>query len=416
MLKESSLQVTLAAVSSPKSTRSTGGIMSGIKDAGPASTKTPNSNKNITINSNTPQSKMDKPRPHVCGTCERCFARLEHLKRHERSHTKEKPFQCPECARCFARRDLLLRHQQKLHMTTTPSTRPRNRRESAASTTPAGAGPGRVRKNSLANGNGTASVRPRANTISHMEGANLQLMTVANNTVANQQGISRTHNRHASLAGLPIQHEYHQIGEISSNLGQRSGGNVLPKIETHNFNRANFGSGLRTAPLMGGFNYDFDCDGFLVGPTSTINPNALHYSDVPHSMIYDTTSPYQQTISSGDMGTQPLDENLDWMNGFDHQLSFQDPTDNVIDRSSPSAISTASQSGISEIMIDGSNNPDSNSLAMWPQSMLNPQMMMSNPYSLDISNTGFQDIINHGPLSPHNAVRENRNYCNLDSK
>ncbi|KAH8599870.1 hypothetical protein B0O99DRAFT_466636, partial [Bisporella sp. PMI_857] len=57
----------------------------------------------------------DKPRPHVCGTCQRSFARLEHLKRHERSHTKEKPFECPECARCFARRDLLLRHQQKLH-------------------------------------------------------------------------------------------------------------------------------------------------------------------------------------------------------------------------------------------------------------------------------------------------------------
>ncbi|KAH6680400.1 hypothetical protein B0J14DRAFT_444583, partial [Halenospora varia] len=52
----------------------------------------------------------DKPRPHVCGTCNRSFARLEHLKRHERSHTKEKPFECPECARCFARRDLLLRH------------------------------------------------------------------------------------------------------------------------------------------------------------------------------------------------------------------------------------------------------------------------------------------------------------------
>ncbi|KAH7419230.1 hypothetical protein BKA64DRAFT_541098, partial [Cadophora sp. MPI-SDFR-AT-0126] len=52
----------------------------------------------------------DKPRPHVCGTCSRSFARLEHLKRHERSHTKEKPFECPECARCFARRDLLLRH------------------------------------------------------------------------------------------------------------------------------------------------------------------------------------------------------------------------------------------------------------------------------------------------------------------
>lgn len=59
--------------------------------------------------------KTDKPRPHVCTICTRSFARLEHLKRHERSHTKEKPFQCPVCERCFARRDLLLRHRQKLH-------------------------------------------------------------------------------------------------------------------------------------------------------------------------------------------------------------------------------------------------------------------------------------------------------------
>ncbi|KAI9811196.1 MAG: hypothetical protein M1832_000951, partial [Thelocarpon impressellum] len=100
-----------------------------------------------------PAPKTDKPRPHVCGTCARSFARLEHLKRHERSHTKEKPFECPECTRCFARRDLLLRHQQKLHMTATPS-RPRNgRRESSGSA--AAPGPGRVRKSSTAGGGAT---------------------------------------------------------------------------------------------------------------------------------------------------------------------------------------------------------------------------------------------------------------------
>lgn len=61
------------------------------------------------------QIKTDKPRPHICSICTRAFARLEHLKRHERSHTNEKPFQCAVCGRCFARRDLVLRHQQKLH-------------------------------------------------------------------------------------------------------------------------------------------------------------------------------------------------------------------------------------------------------------------------------------------------------------
>ncbi|GMM27799.1 Rsf2 protein [Martiniozyma asiatica (nom. inval.)] len=67
-----------------------------------------------------PQSKKaaaskSKTRPHICSVCTRAFARLEHLKRHQRSHTNEKPFQCAACGRCFARRDLVLRHQQKLH-------------------------------------------------------------------------------------------------------------------------------------------------------------------------------------------------------------------------------------------------------------------------------------------------------------
>ena len=72
-----------------------------------------------------------KLKPYVCLTCTRPFARLEHLKRHERSHTKEKPFCCeqagdiPGCGRRFARRDLLLRHQQKIHLF--PNTNKRRR-------------------------------------------------------------------------------------------------------------------------------------------------------------------------------------------------------------------------------------------------------------------------------------------------
>ncbi|GEQ71254.1 hypothetical protein JCM33374_g4935 [Metschnikowia sp. JCM 33374] len=61
------------------------------------------------------QIRTDKPRPHLCAICTRGFARLEHLKRHERAHTNEKPYQCAACGRCFARRDLVLRHQQKVH-------------------------------------------------------------------------------------------------------------------------------------------------------------------------------------------------------------------------------------------------------------------------------------------------------------
>ncbi|PBP27525.1 DNA binding regulatory protein AmdX [Diplocarpon rosae] len=348
-----------------------------------------------------PPPKTDKPRPHVCGTCQRSFARLEHLKRHERSHTKEKPFECPECARCFARRDLLLRHQQKLHMTTTPSARPRNRRESAASST---VGPGKVRKGSVANGHGAATMRPRANTISHVDGAHMQLMAAANVTTAARNGTAPTHSRHPSLAGLPMQNHY-QFGGMSSVMGQRGLNHGLPKLETHTFHPADLGGGLRTAPAVGGFNPDFDFEGLLFGPGSTINPNALHYTDSPQSMAVDSASAYHQAFP--DLSTsQTLEENFDWMNGFQHQMSFYDGNENAIDEPSPSAISTASQSGISEVMLDGSNNPSTSAASMWNQPMMAPPTMNPNPFAMDLGNPGFHDLMNGGPMSPRNLSQK----------
>lgn len=162
-----------------------------------------------------PAPKTDKPRPHVCGTCQRSFARLEHLKRHERSHTKEKPFECPECTRCFARRDLLLRHQQKLHMTATPSSRPRagSRRESTSSATPTVSG--RVRKNSMSNnsatpvsngdgGAATMRARPRANTIAHIDSSTLGMIANSGSMSLNQAGRGSGPSRGPGIANMGI--------------------------------------------------------------------------------------------------------------------------------------------------------------------------------------------------------------------
>lgn len=356
-----------------------------------------------------PPPKTDKPRPHVCTTCLRPFARLEHLKRHERSHTKEKPFECPECARCFARRDLLLRHQQKLHQTTTPSSRPRNRRESAAGTTP---GASRMRKNSVAGSNAAAStasgstMRPRANTISHVDGAAMQMLAAANASIARAQP---THSRHPSLVGLPIHNM--DYGGMAAALGHRGLPHGLPKLETHGINHMDFSGGLRTAPPLAVFNHsEFDFEGLLFGPPtgSTINPNALHYNDSPQSMAIDPMSPFSHGFP--DMSApQHLDDSFDWLTGFEHQISFNSgPNENAVDGSSPSAISTTSQSGISDVMVDGSNHPATTaaSSSMWQPAIMGPPQM-ANSFSLDLGGSVFPDLMNGAPVSPQPPSQKN---------
>lgn len=354
---------------------------------------------------NFPPPKTDKPRPHVCATCQRSFARLEHLKRHERSHTKEKPFACPECTRCFARRDLLLRHQQKLHQTTTPSSRPRNRRESAASANPVQS---RARKNSIAGpsaaaaaANAAASMRPRANTISHVD---VQMLAAANASVARAMP---SHNRHPSLAGLPLHHNIDNLfGGMSVAMGQRGiNPHGLPKLETGQLNQMDFSGGLRTAPPMP-FSNEFDFEGLLFGGQgSTINPNALHYNDSPQSMALDPTSPFPHGLHDLS-ASQHLDDTIDWLSGFDHQMSFHHPNENAVDGSSPSAISSTSQSGLSDVMLDGSNHPAPvGTSSMWqPTSMGPPQM--PNPFALDLNSSVFPDLMNGSPISPQPASQK----------
>ncbi|KAF2643920.1 hypothetical protein P280DRAFT_359705, partial [Massarina eburnea CBS 473.64] len=313
-----------------------------------------------------PPPKTDKPRPHVCGTCSRSFARLEHLKRHERSHTKEKPFECPQCTRCFARRDLLLRHQQKLHQQGATSSRPRTgRRESTTGLPPTGTG--RVRKNSVAGSMGgpgaaSAAMRPRANTISHIDpGALNNLLGQHNAPMGRNPGGHPGHSHHASLSGISGPNSFDYRG-LSASVGQHQGHHGhhgLPKLDTHL--GLGMGGGLRTAPIQG-FGPDFELDKFFGSSSgSTINPNQLHHFNGGGGMAVQTPftgfeNPFANTtgIEEGDFA---------WSAGLDNPMMFSGGNETAVDESSPSAISTASQSGFSEAMVDGSGQPTSAS--MW---------------------------------------------------
>jgi len=51
---------------------------------------------------------------HSCPipSCGRLFKRLEHLKRHVRTHTQERPYICPYCNKAFSRSDNLAQHRR----------------------------------------------------------------------------------------------------------------------------------------------------------------------------------------------------------------------------------------------------------------------------------------------------------------
>ncbi|KAJ8607535.1 hypothetical protein MRB53_040245 [Persea americana] len=280
-------------------------------------------------------SKTDKPRPHVCTTCMRSFARLEHLKRHERSHTKEKPFECPECARCFARRDLLLRHQQKLHLITTPLTRPKaGRRESSSSV--AGNSSAKVRKGSAAAGvmgapNLPGQVRPRANTISHVDGANFGMYMMGHP--------GQMHNEQRRPTGPNINAPQGHPGfpQHGPHLGMP---NHPPRIDTHGLGISS--GGMRTAPPVGNFTFD---QAFA----PTINPAQLQVDDhMRHG------SPYAQQF--GFPSCPPMmeeEETFDWMPGFSANTQYNNPHEQALGGSSPSNLSTGSgTNGMADSMMD----------------------------------------------------------------
>ncbi|KAF9692908.1 hypothetical protein EKO04_009285 [Ascochyta lentis] len=315
-----------------------------------------------------PPPKTDKPRPHICTTCTRSFARLEHLKRHERSHTKEKPFECPQCTRCFARRDLLLRHQQKLHQQGATSTRPRNaRRESTTGLPPNSTN--RVRKNSISSNAssiipGTGSMRPRANTISHIPTDQIaNFMATHNASIPRGSGGHPGHSHHASLSGIGGTglFDYRGMSTAVGNHGQHHG---LPHLDTHTGFGGMGGGGLRTAPIQGMPGPDdLELEKFFgTSSGSTINPNQLHHFN---GNLAHPQSPFRQ-FANPFAGNNPIEEDdFAWNAGMDSSMMFSN--ENAIEGSSPSAISTASQGAFNEVMLDGSGQPTS--AAMWHNPM-----------------------------------------------
>lgn len=158
----------------------------------------------------------------------------------------------------------------------------------------------------------------------------------------------------------------------------------LPKLDTHGLD-IDIGGGLRTAPLAG----MVDSFGYakLFGTESTINPAQLQNFQ---GSIGTPASPFQ---TFPPFGTSIQDEDgLGWTGGLSEALmNVNSNNEAIVDGSSPSAISTASQSGFSEVMLDGSNNP-----AHWTSSMMAPPLVSSSPFDVDpVSAAIFPELVSH---------------------
>ncbi|KAL8661859.1 MAG: hypothetical protein Q9202_005217 [Teloschistes flavicans] len=284
-----------------------------------------------------------------------------------------------------------------------PTARQKARRESASST--AASGSVKIRKPSMSNPSGTTSMRPRANTISHVDNATLGMLAAATSTAARHNGMNLNLGmaQHPPLGNLPGVSGY-QFRGMSTAPGHHGLPHGLPKLDTNNFS-LEVGASLRTAPPYAGLGGEMDMEGLWYGHANTINPAQLHFSNSPQSLSFDPSgSPYDpsfQGMSHGHLAIE--DENtFSWMSGFDNQMSFAHPDEQAIDVSSPSAMSTGSHSGLSELMLDGTNQ-GIHAGQMWQPSMM-AQTPMASAYHMEFQSPIYADYYQPGQ-SPKSMQR-----------
>jgi len=263
------------------------------------------------------------------------------------------------------------------------------------------------------NGNGMSgmaanSVRPRANTISHIDLSTLGLVDVTNANPSlnrmNALGLGAgVHNHSASMSGMsnPMGFDYRGMSTAMGNHGNLSG---LHRIDTHAVNNMDVSNSLRTAPAVTGF-AGFDLDQ-LFSPGTTINPAQLHFGGNNANGNGNTMMPQMSSFTN----TQPtIDEHDDfgWMRNWSMQnmVNGVDNNEDAIDDSSPSRISSGDSPGdYTDSMANSNVAMSMQSNSPWSQSDVTSQRTMSaGHFQMEALSSGLPNLdASFGSASPGN--------------
>jgi hypothetical protein len=182
---------------------------------------------------------------------------------------------------------------------------------------------------------------------------------------------------------------------MSTSLGAHGLPHGLPKLDTHL--GAGMGGGFRTAPIPDLGSDDYELEKFFGSSRSTINPNQLHHFS---GSMASSTSPFNPFANPFATANAIEEDDFAWSAGLENPMMFPG-NDVAVDGSSPSAISTASQSGFSEVMLDGSGQPTS--VTMWPTPLVSQSGLNSASFSFDAMAPVFPELMMH-TMSPKDVV------------
>ena len=247
-------------------------------------------------------------------------------------------------------------------------------------------------------------MRPRANTLSHVDAATIGMLANSNPAYARQFMSGHGHHTGLSALGASVYGYRGMSTHHPSMLG-------LPKLDTSL--PADFSSALRTAPPFGGFGADLAM-AFSQAQGNTINPHALHMNGLQGLGIDHSGSPYQHMFYNPSMPPHMTDDDgtFDWMShGFENQMTFAHGQDNAIDDSSPSAMSTNSPAHMhevaSEMQAASAHHQNLANHAVWQHSMTNPAHVVNSPMSMDFT-SNFSEMVSGptGTVSPKSLLAQ----------